>query len=225
LRFATIIDPVDSKNCHVRNFGTRDLRHANLPHRSEAPSSPPPLPASPVRNSSAPTSTRGESVDLNQAQVLQSPIHARNSAAGYYTSGAASPSPILRANSVLPARYNRSASSENINGPGNTNQGNEEAPAESMTPPLIHERTVSLSPSKSVVNSTPSTPKISSVTLGRSNSPSIASLQPTPTGTRYGAALGGGGSPAKVFSAGATPVCPRCEKNVYFAEQVSLIRA
>ncbi|KAI9060120.1 hypothetical protein FKP32DRAFT_1687699 [Trametes sanguinea] len=34
------------KNCHVKLFGTRDLRHANLPHRDELLGSPP---SSPVR--------------------------------------------------------------------------------------------------------------------------------------------------------------------------------
>ncbi|KAF5326640.1 hypothetical protein D9611_000875 [Ephemerocybe angulata] len=46
----------------------------------------------------------------------------------------------------------------------------------------------------------------------------------TPTGTRYGAALGVQmtGSPAKRWGA-ATPVCPRCKKSVYFAEQVKAV--
>ncbi|OJA09141.1 hypothetical protein AZE42_02313 [Rhizopogon vesiculosus] len=213
------------KTCHIRNFATRDLRHANLPHRNDTPSSPPPLPASPVRNSfSTSTSMRSDSEDPNQRQVAQSPMHVRNSVAGY---GAASPSPILKANSLLPARYNRSPSSENKNELVNTNQ-HEVAPAESTTPTFEGTATSTVrlgdlpsSPSK--IDGTPSTPKFSSVTLGRSNSSSISSLQPTPTGTRYGAAFGGGGSPVKVFSAGATAVCPRCEKNVYFAEQMKAI--
>lgn len=54
----------------------------------------------------------------------------------------------------------------------------------------------------------------------------IRPLVQTATGTRYGAALGGGvstqmtgnGSPRK-WGAG-TPSCPRCGKSVYFAEQV-----
>ncbi|KAH0834014.1 hypothetical protein J3R83DRAFT_11250 [Lanmaoa asiatica] len=50
-----------------------------------------------------------------------------------------------------------------------------------------------------------------------------SSLKQTATGTRYGAALGGStASPAKTWGlGGTTPVCPRCGKNVYFAEQVS----
>ena len=51
----------------------------------------------------------------------------------------------------------------------------------------------------------------------------INSLKQTATGTRYGAALGASAaSPAKTWGlGGTTPECPRCGKNVYFAEQVS----
>jgi hypothetical protein len=47
----------------------------------------------------------------------------------------------------------------------------------------------------------------------------------TPTGTRYGAMLSGNGtgsgasSPARKWG-GTVPNCPKCEKSVYFAEQV-----
>ncbi|KAG0707196.1 hypothetical protein DFH29DRAFT_897457 [Suillus ampliporus] len=236
------------KTCHVRNFGTRDLRHANLPHRNDTPSSPPPLPASPVRNSfPAPTFMRGESVDLSQRQSAPSPVRAHNTGTGRYTNGVRSPPPILKANSVLPARYNRSPinpiaelSFENTNEPVNTNAHREEEMLAESTPPSAitfagtatstirvgdMPRTVPLSPTKSASNGTSatSTPKFSSATLGRSDSPAIAPLQPTGTGTRYGAALGGGGTPVKVFSAGTTPACPRCGKSVYFAEQMKAI--
>lgn len=180
------------------------------------------------------------SVDPNQPQVTQFPVQVHSTAAGYYMSGAVSPTPILKANSVLPAWRNRSPSSEDIFKPVITNQHRENMLPESMTPssPLFEgtangttrisdvSNIAPSSPSKPAANGTPatSTPRFSSV-LARSNSSPIASLQPTPTGTRYGAALGSSGSPVKVFSTGATPVCPRCEKNVYFAEQVSLIRA
>lgn len=238
------------KTCHVRNFGTRDLRHANLPHRNDM-ASPPPLPASPVRSTfPAPTLVRGESVDLSQRQGARSPVHPHNTGTGRYTNGAMSPPPILKANSVLPARYNRSPinpipdiSSETRNQPLNTNshreEEREETPAESTPPSTLTfagtatstarigdmPRTVPLSPTKSMGNGTnaTSTPKLSSVALGRSSSSSTTPLQPTGTGTRYGAAFGSGGTPVKVFSAGATPACPRCGKNVYFAEQMKAI--
>ncbi|KAG2107687.1 uncharacterized protein F5147DRAFT_696699 [Suillus discolor] len=234
------------KTCHVRNFGTRDLRHANLPHRNDM-ATPPPLPASPVRNSfPAPTFIRGESVDLSQRQDARSPVRAQNSSTGRYTNGAMSPSPILKANSVLPARFNRSPnnpivelSSENTNQTVNTilhHEGvREETPVESaltFTGTVTSTvrigdmpRTVPLSPTKSASNgtNTTSTPKLSSVTLARSSSSPMTPLQQTSTGTRYGVAFGSGGTPVKAFSAGTTPTCPRCGKNVYFAEQMKAI--
>ncbi|KAG1744699.1 uncharacterized protein EDB91DRAFT_1050690 [Suillus paluster] len=239
------------KTCHVRNFGTRDLRHANLPHRDDMPSSPAPFPASPVRNSfPTPPFTRGQSVDLSQRQGAPSPVRAHNTGTGRYANGAMSPPPILKANSVLPARYNRSPinpiaelSSENTNEPINTNTDSEEEIEEmleeSTPPPAITfagtatstvrvgdmPRTVPLSPTKSASNGTnaTSTPKFSPATLGRSSSSSMTPLQPTATGTRYGAALGCGGTPVKVFAMGTTPACPRCGKSVYFAEQMKAI--
>ncbi|KAG2035474.1 hypothetical protein BDR03DRAFT_899832 [Suillus americanus] len=235
------------KTCHVRNFGTRDLRHANLPHRNDM-ATPPPLPASPVRNSfPTPTFMRGESVDLSQRQDARSPQRVHNTGTGRSTNGAISPPPILKANSVLPARYNRSPinpivelSSETPNQPVPYHKEVvEETPAESTSPPAITftgtatstvrigdmPRTVPLSPTKSANNGTnaTSTPKSSPVTLARSRSSPMTPLQPTSTGTRYGAAFGGGGTPVKVFSAGATPTCPRCGKSVYFAEQMKAI--
>lgn len=65
-------------------------------------------------------------------------------------------------------------------------------------------RTVPLSPSKTGLDSAQITP-----------------LKQTSTGTRYGAALGGGGTPSPVRQwGGGTPQCGRCGKSVYFAEQV-----
>lgn len=235
------------KTCHVRNFSTRDLRHANLPHRNDM-ATPPPLPASPVRNSfPTPTFMRGESVDLSQRQGARSPERAHNIGTGRSTNGAISPPPILKANSVLPARYNRSPinpvvelSSATTNQPvPHHKEVGEETPAESTSPPAITfagtatstvrigdmPRTVPLSPTKSASNGTnaTSTPKSSPVALARSSSSPMTPLHPTSTGTRYGVAFGGGGTPVKVFSAGATPTCPRCGKSVYFAEQMKAI--
>lgn len=57
---------------------------------------------------------------------------------------------------------------------------------------------------------------------GPVSSPGVSALNQTATGTRYGAALSGSmTSPVKTWGlGGVTPVCPRCGKNVYFAEQV-----
>lgn len=95
-------------------------------------------------------------------------------------------------------------------------------------------RTVPLSPSKSHssaprflerAESTPIDRPVSPLkpnSTGLISSGGISSLKQTATGTRYGAALGGStASPAKTWGlGGTTPVCPRCGKNVYFAEQV-----
>ena len=65
-------------------------------------------------------------------------------------------------------------------------------------------QTVPLSPSKTGFGSEQFTP-----------------LRQTSTGTRYGVALGGGGTPSPSRQwGGGTPQCGRCGKSVYFAEQV-----
>ncbi|THH21368.1 hypothetical protein EUX98_g8402 [Antrodiella citrinella] len=102
------------------------------------------------------------------------------------------------------------------------------------TPPLTHRSTSSTSSTAStgnyVYSSGPQTPISSNATgnviSGRMGVP----LVPNATGTRYGAALGGKiGSPVVKTptggygSYGGTPICSRCQKTVYFAEQVKAI--
>ena len=66
------------------------------------------------------------------------------------------------------------------------------------------------------------------IALDRNN---LTPLKQTSTGTRYGVALTGGvgvnttgsASPSPRKWGVGTPVCPRCTKNVYFAEQVSCV--
>ena len=57
------------------------------------------------------------------------------------------------------------------------------------------------------------------VNLGRNNV--VVPLVPTSTGTRYGRGLTGAGGGTNRQWGGGTPVCPKCGKLVYFAEQVS----
>lgn len=57
------------------------------------------------------------------------------------------------------------------------------------------------------------------VTLGRKNVTAV--LVPTSTGTRYGRGLTGVGGGTNRQWGGGTPVCGKCGKLVYFAEQVS----
>lgn len=58
------------------------------------------------------------------------------------------------------------------------------------------------------------------ITLGRTNV--VAPLVQTSTGTRYGRGLTGVGGGSNRQWGGGTPVCPKCGKLVYFAEQVSI---
>ena len=57
------------------------------------------------------------------------------------------------------------------------------------------------------------------VTLGRKDV--VTPLVQTTTGTRYGRGLTGVGGGTNRQWGGGTPVCPKCGKLVYFAEQVS----
>jgi len=98
-------------------------------------------------------------------------------------------------------------------------------------------RTVPLSPSKSTSSVSRATEGMDSTKSDRPPSPlkpnstgvvskaGVGSLKQTATGTRYGAALSGStGSPARTWGlGGTTPVCPRCGKNVYFAEQMKAV--
>jgi len=272
------------KNCHIRSFGTRDLRQANLPNRDDVVS-PPPIPASPSRSpfpalsgsSSTPSRTPGNvtsqtspvrsafplpttrgrangSLDLTSRTLVndgsRSPVRTQFTATG----------PLLRANSALPARYSRALT----NPPGDlctpsaepNMEGNDTAEEEEVQD-IVEEcisfegditntkrvgknklpRTVPLSPSKSTSSVPRATERTESTPNDRPVSPlkpystgvvstgGINSLKQTATGTRYGAALGSStASPAKTWGlGGTTPVCPRCGKNVYFAEQMKAV--
>ncbi|KAH8084867.1 hypothetical protein BXZ70DRAFT_563539 [Cristinia sonorae] len=104
----------------------------------------------------------------------------------------------------------------------------------STSPPLTHRSTSSTSSSGNhnytYASVTPQTPVSSHGTGNVVNGRMAVPLIPTSTGTRYGAALGGKiGSPAVKTptggfnSYGSNPVCSRCQKTVYFAEQVKAV--
>ncbi|EGO20346.1 hypothetical protein SERLADRAFT_453022 [Serpula lacrymans var. lacrymans S7.9] len=243
------------------NFGTRDLRQANLPHREDnlgSPNSAPsPLPISPVKTS----------FSLSRPPAHPTPIQrnsSRSPAPSYSTgsgrSAARSPPPVLRANSTLPSKYNKSPITTfdgSLPGEGNAHIGESAVqPSGSPVSPTFKgtpthsgrglgglPRTVPFSPTKTEFGRThvstvsngdklePS--QISAVTLGRSSSstsameqtPKTSPLKPTATGTRYGMALSGAihsPSPSKQWG-GTNPICPRCGKSVYFAEQMKAV--
>jgi hypothetical protein len=232
------------KSCHVKNFGTRDLRQANLPHRQDSNSTPGRISDSPGRSKDLPPpSTDGRST---------SPVSTHwTGASATRTGRMPSPSPILSPKSprfaTSPNKPDELLEAEeqddNVDGQAQfTSHPHPVSPTFSGTSTNTGRgvtgfpRTVPLSPSKTDQNHSPidlddaslSPPKSLPATLGRSNSPTTVRsfenantpLKQTSTGTKYGAALSGATpSPVRKWGGG-TPQCPRCSKSVYFAEQV-----
>ncbi|KAF8885667.1 hypothetical protein BD779DRAFT_1733045 [Infundibulicybe gibba] len=223
---------VFSKSCHVKNFGTRDLRQANLPYKEasstpSSPTSPTAFPPSPKKSANSPfPPTRG--------------LFAGN------RNDITPPTPLPRSNrppASTPTAQESSASEES------EEEGDEEArdtvesmlnsnPALEPTSPIS--RGTAPRPRHHVSNSLGSIPRINqypftNVTLERSSANTQDPIRPlvqTSTGTmgtRYGSALGGSisvnvtgsGSPRRWGAE--TPQCPKCSKNVYFAEQVKAV--
>lgn len=250
-----------SKNCHSKNFGTRDLRQANLPHTPKdislsppraaatSPTSPQPRPrvASPPSSPSKPSPPPSAS-----GRPLFPSLTINRKDTGAFGDSTSSPGPLLRPTRVLsPTRGTFNADSEQVDSADNTtDQGSDDL---HFTPSHVGRsenglpRTVPLagtgtpdrvppSPTKRTVPAPASAG--SPATLGRAYSFNgngaigarrIAPLAASTTGTRYGAALMGElrstptGSPVRQWGSG-TPQCPRCNKNVYFAEQVRPLR-
>ncbi|KAF8553635.1 hypothetical protein OG21DRAFT_1463835 [Imleria badia] len=272
------------KNCHIRSFGTRDLRQANLPDRDDVVS-PPPMPSTPSRSpfpavsgsSSTPSRTPGNVTGQTSPARSTFPLPTTRGRANgsldltsrpFVNDGSRSPvrsqftglGPLLRANSALPARYSRAPTNTpiDVSTPSveSNMEGNDTA-EEDEVQDIVEERvsfegditntkrvgeiqlprTVPLSPSKSTSSVPRATERMESISFDRPVSPlklsstgvvskgGLSSLKQTATGTRYGAALGGSpASPAKTWGlGGTTPVCPRCGKNVYFAEQMKAV--
>ncbi|TFK48310.1 LIM-domain-containing protein [Heliocybe sulcata] len=203
------------KNCHSKAFGTRDLRQANLPHRGDTLGSPTrrsfsPPPLSPTRtgNSVSPSlitsHTTGNSVRSYQERVGRSIV--------------TSQSPVMKPTRSL------SPTSPTFSSFSARSTSGEKAENDEALDTISEEPRPSAAARNGYGDRSTSPAKYAN-TLGRSNgsfSSSMPSLVPTMTGTRYGAALGGVSSPSKQWGGG-TPVCPRCGKNVYFAEQVKAV--
>ncbi|TCD69002.1 hypothetical protein EIP91_009224 [Steccherinum ochraceum] len=106
-------------------------------------------------------------------------------------------------------------------------------PVATPAAPMTHRSTSSTSSTASsnyTYSSGPQTPVSANVTGNMVSGRMGVPLIPNSTGTRYGAALGGRmGSPVVKTptggynSYGGNPVCSRCQKTVYFAEQVKAI--
>ncbi|KAJ4481071.1 hypothetical protein J3R30DRAFT_3463960 [Lentinula aciculospora] len=202
------------KSCHIKNFGTRDLRQANHPYRARSPS------LSPGKTSNGAPQT--------SFFPPPSPTGARSFATGNGYMSRVQPNKFLAAST---STLQQSDGAELAGSPTKLDEGEVGDSVEDVT------RTTVKSPFKSPHNPTNSSQiirdnNIAAVaaidkftsTVGRSKV--VRPITQMPTGTRYGVALGGvvshtTGSPRKW--AGDTPACPKCGKSVYFAEQVKAV--
>ena len=239
-----------SKNCHSKNFGTRDLRQANLPSPPRAAET---SPTSPQRRVTSPPSSpsKPSPAPFMSGRPLFPSLAINRKDTGAFGDSPSSPGPLLRPTRVLsPTRAAFNTDLDQIDDTDSTaDQGTDDS---NFTPSHVGRsenglpRTVPLigagtpdrvaSPTKCTVPAPASTG--SPAILGRALSLNdngaigarrIAPLAASTTGTRYGAALMGElrstptGSPVRQWGSG-TPQCPRCNKSVYFAEQVRTIR-
>lgn len=228
-----------SKTCHVKTFGTVDLRHANLPDRDDVLMSPPRSPA-----------RAGTFSPKNPA----TPLPSNNGAPPLPVRNGTPPVPVFSSRPYSPVRP--------VSGTVTASQGVDPRllnhDDDDWDPPSIHTtpahtgrgagglpRTLALnhamtgparaeSPTKETVLSplAPMTPTSTGGSGAHIGGTMTVPLSPTRTGTRYGMALGGGrmSSPmspttTRMSWAGpGNPSCGKCGKTVYFAEQVRLLR-
>ena len=235
--------PYCSKSCHIKNFGTRDLRYANLPYREDLPSSPikasqsplplpprvtspthadPPAPLlKPTRSLASPTSIRSPTFprNSNDSERTSDKEHESDSGA---SSARGHTSPLVPPRAPSPTGKFGAPSNSGLHSQGSFSQTVPLNPTTSAQPLRTPESPASRPVhhySRSVESIIP-----------------IAGLVPSATGTRYGALLNRPaagplagvnltgnttGSPRRW--GGDTPTCPRCGKNVYFAEQVGAL--
>jgi len=213
------LTPLSSKNCHRKNFGTRDLRQANLPHASDVLSLTPTRakegsPPSPEhRVESPPLSPSKPSPPSSAAPGRPGPLFSSTTFGrkdtGAFKDAASSPRPLLRPTRVLsPTRAAFSADPEPTDSTDtSTDQGSDDShftPSRAgrsegglpRTVPLAGTSDRAPSPSKRPSPTFDNSP----ATIGRAHTLGgngaagmrrIVPLAPSTTGTRYGAALVG----------------------------------
>ena len=197
-----------SMNCHIKNFGTRDLRHGNLPNRDQVMGlspptspykdtrvlvSPPHFPPRPTPASVESTTTGGSfTIPPRKPPLLTKPK----------ISGQTEPS-VRDGHIGMKNLPGRSPLSPTKDGGDSDAMREEGVSAGGLDPPQRPQMAGATG----------------AVTLGRKDV--MAPLIPTSTGTRYGRGLTGvAGGTGRQWGR-STPVCPKCGKLVYFAEQVS----
>ncbi|KAF8266918.1 hypothetical protein EI94DRAFT_1684163 [Lactarius quietus] len=210
----------------AENFGTRDLRSANLPHQAADPS------LSPSR------ATESSSSPPHVPQHLVRHAYRPEDTGNVFGDAANSPGPLLRPTRVLsPTRPNFVANAEKTD---TSDHAEEDEVDDLLFTPSHTGRSEGGLPRTVPLVSTPTradspTKRPPPATLGRALSVGgnggtgtrrVVPLVANATGTRYGAALAGGlrSTPTGTRQWGSgTPQCPACSKNVYFAEQVKAI--
>ncbi|CCM03226.1 uncharacterized protein FIBRA_05351 [Fibroporia radiculosa] len=249
------------KNCHIKLFGTRDLRLANLPNRDEIFVSSISPPVSPNR---AATFGRAASPPARASSNNAPPLPMRRHATG---GGSIDKTPFMASSPAPPMlRPTRTLSPTRGSAPDRSRSIesalDEQDEVQDMNGGLNFQtnglgttsthtgrgagglpRTVPLSPVRNRFNSDVTSDKDmpsegesaavpeppAPVYPSDTGVPMYSSLVPTSTGTRYGMALSGGNAspmaPAMTGRqwGGGTPVCPKCGKTVFFAEQAKAI--
>jgi hypothetical protein len=244
---SAVLSGMSSKSCHVKNFGTRDLRQANLPHREGSSPTPSPLPASPIRHN---TFSVPPVPSQHYRVSSPPPLRFSSSADSKYVPNVSlsasvlppnrMPSPIITSNlryDTPPVESHEAAweMSKSMDQVTTQSRSSPLGPSYTGQRPTPETGQVNDRPLHKPSNSLSATPmKFFPATLGRSISPatstpnaSYSPLAPTATGTRYGVALNttgttAGGSSARKWGGG-TPTCPKCGNSVFFAEQVGLL--
>jgi len=203
------------------NFGTRDLRHANLSHRAGSHS----LPSSPVKVHITSSTTTSQSTTESE-RASHSPISPHRSEPFPITTTARDV--FLDDFKAVVAQDRQAPDIATTSSAGLGNHNHNDGPTSRSSRNSAENGGESDRTRHSHSNSLDTLSPLARFPASVLNkaSPLASTSTGTPmglaTGTRYGAALMGqqtGGSMARAWGA-ATPTCGKCGKNVYFAEQV-----